>query len=351
MDIVVPKLPRYNVDHLRPKLHVLTMISNVMMYDSRYDLYEKFKQHMAALGVNLITIELAYGDRAFEVTEKNNPNHVQLRTWHEIWHKENALNVGLAYLSQVHPDWEFVGWFDADIEFIDGPIAIERALHALQRYMIIQPWSTAFDKGPEDNNGGGNIIGTHRSFMYSYKKNLKFDKTYAGWHPGFAWMARREAIENLRLIDIGILGAGDRHFACSSVGRMEDSIVDGLHPEYAAELMHWQERAMPQIQMNVGYVNQTIGHGWHGNKHCRGYATRWEILKKRQYRPRKHLYTDVQGLYGLQPSEWQLRDDISRYFESRNEDSNEFLDPLYQKVFPKVTLESMKTKKPAPKKK
>jgi len=44
--------------------------------------------------VVLYTVEISYGDRPFEVTTPDNPRDLQLRTEHELWHKENALISG-----------------------------------------------------------------------------------------------------------------------------------------------------------------------------------------------------------------------------------------------------------------
>jgi hypothetical protein len=43
-------------------------------------------------------VELAFGNRPFEVTDPDNPRHVQVRSGHELWHKENLVNLGVARL-------------------------------------------------------------------------------------------------------------------------------------------------------------------------------------------------------------------------------------------------------------
>jgi len=98
------------------KLHVVTMISNPVRYKSRYRLYKQFKDYMSAeQNVVLHTVEVAYGDRPFEVTDRDDPNNYQFRTSCEIWHKENALNLGIARLPC---NWKYMAWVDADIEFL-----------------------------------------------------------------------------------------------------------------------------------------------------------------------------------------------------------------------------------------
>ena len=97
-------------------LHVVTCISNPVRYASRWRLYRRFAETMRTAGVHLVTVELAYGERPFEVTEVGNPDHVQVRlpSSDELWHKENLLNLGISRLPR---DWRYVAWIDADIEF------------------------------------------------------------------------------------------------------------------------------------------------------------------------------------------------------------------------------------------
>ncbi len=85
------------------EMYVITMISNPCRYKARYETYRKFKKVMDDAKIKLITLEIAFGDRPFEVTERNNPFHLQFRTIDELWHKENALNIAINYLSQLDP--------------------------------------------------------------------------------------------------------------------------------------------------------------------------------------------------------------------------------------------------------
>ena len=96
-------------------LYVVTCISNPVRYKTRYDLYRKFAKHMAdSPNVELYTTEMAFGNRAFEITERDNPRHIQVRSFYELWHKENMLNLAIQRLPE---DWEYVAWIDADILF------------------------------------------------------------------------------------------------------------------------------------------------------------------------------------------------------------------------------------------
>src|ERR1700684_2396379 len=83
-------------DQLPYPLYVVTTVFNSPRYRSRWRLYEDFAKMVAEAGAILYTVEVAFGDRAFAVTEASNPRHIQLRTNTELWFKEQAINLGVA---------------------------------------------------------------------------------------------------------------------------------------------------------------------------------------------------------------------------------------------------------------
>ena len=108
----------YHVNHLADQFHVVTVISNPVLYKSRYRLFKRFEKHMRESGIrHLHVIEIQNGHRAFQVTQENNKYHTQLRTTDELWVKENAINLVVQRLARSFPDWKYIAWIDADIEF------------------------------------------------------------------------------------------------------------------------------------------------------------------------------------------------------------------------------------------
>lgn len=303
--------------HKEPaKLYVVTPVSNPCRYQSRYRLYKQFEKMVTDAGAELYTIEAAMGNRPFAITEENNPRHIQLRTWSEIWHKENLINIAISRLPQ---DWEYVAWIDGDVAFA-RPDWVSETLNQLQHYHVVQMFSIAHDLNPNHES-----FQKHYGFVYSYLNNLKGNKDYSNWHPGFAWAARKSAIDHLGgLIDYAILGAADRHMAFALAGRVHETIHSKINGGYAQELKLWEERAETYIKRNIGYVPGLLMHHWHGKKRDRRYKERWEILVSNNYDPDLDLKRDWQGLYILTDRNIKLRDDIRAYFRSRNEDSIDF---------------------------
>lgn len=303
------------------KLHVICTIANPIRYASRYRLYKKFRRHMIECGVNFWTVEVAFGHRPFHITHPNQPCNLQLRTHNELWFKEQSLN---ALVNELPLDWQYVAWVDADIEFQRwrGPHAWYReTVHQLQHHKVVQLFQTAIDLGPN-----GEALQVHEGFVHRYLRGLSCDAPYLRGHPGYAWAMRRDAWDEMGgLFDRAILGAGDNHMASAWIGKVEDSVNKNVSPAYMKHLLAYQEQCERYIRRNIGYVRGTIQHEWHGRKRDRGYADRWKILVDNQFDPDTDLKRDWQGLYQLADHgdlrSMKLRDDIRRYFRSRNEDS------------------------------
>jgi hypothetical protein len=300
------------------------MISNPEMYKSRYDLYHKFAAELLRHDVVLITVEVAFGDRHFEVTQAGNPNHVQLRTWDILWAKENALNIGISRLPE---SAQYIGWIDSDIQFVNMDW-VQAGIHALQKYMIIQPWSECIDKGP-----AGQAMEQHTSFCSLYIKKGRAavlageSGAYYGTvgstfgHPGYAWLARREALDMIGgLPDWAILGAADHHLALALIGSVGRSNPGGLHTEYTRRLLQLENLCESKIKRDIGYVPGVILHDWHGSKKSRRYKERWKILQDHNFDPATDIVKDTQGLYQLNANKIGLRDDLRAYFAARDED-------------------------------
>lgn len=314
------------------KFHVITMISNPVRFHTRYELYRDFAKHMQDSGANLWTVEVAFGNRPFEITKAEAPQDIRFRTLDEIWHKENALNLALARLPE---DWEYVAWIDADLLF-HNPRWVQETVQQLQHHEIVQLFAYALDLGPNMEP-----MQMHRGFVKGYwdegfkcpnikKPQLGSPDYYGGFggktgsfaHPGYAWAATRKALTDLGgLIDFAVLGSGDHHMAMALIGEVERTFPSQIASRYAQKMLRWQERAEMFVKRDIGYVKGTISHYFHGKKKDRKYRERWEILVGNKFDPDKDLKRDTQGLYVWTDNNIRIRDEVRAYFRQRNEDS------------------------------
>lgn len=295
-------------------LYVVTCISNPIRYKSRYNLYRHFAKHMEDSGAILYTAELATGKREHAVTEHGHHRHLQLRSYDELWHKENMLNLAMRHLPH---DWEYVAWIDADVQF-SRPDWVNETIEQLQHYDFVQLFSHATDLSPMYEP-----MKTHSGFVYDWYHNPESVAKggYATFsHPGFAWAARRDALDSVGgLIDHSILGSGDRHMACAMIQKVEHSYNNKVNDNYKSMCLDWQDRVQKYSKGNVGYVGGSINHFWHGSKNNRGYSSRWKILIDNDFNPALDIFRDTQGLYRLTDEKPSLRDAIRKYFRSRHE--------------------------------
>jgi hypothetical protein len=331
--IVHHRAPLGTAAHLHGQLHVVTAVINTRRYGARYRLYHDFVAHMAAQHAQVWTVECAFGDRAFAVTDATNPRHIQVRTRSEIWMKEALWNLGTARLPA---DAHYVLYSDADVMY-QRPDLVNEIVQMLQHHPVVQPWSECIDLGPDYQ-----IVGRHESFAWSHhcgRRKRAFGEGgyyYAGplrggavnaWHPGFAVAMRREAFDVLGGFPAwAILGSGDNHLMWSLLGEAHRSVHPLTNRGYRAALRELEERA-GELRRDLGCVRGTITHGWHGKKRDRRYGDRWKILVDHQYDPERHLKRDWQGLPQLRDRDDEasigLRDDIRRYMVSRHEDSTD----------------------------
>lgn len=332
-------------DYIREPLYVITPVFNPIRYKTRWKLYQRFAKMVHDAGAILVTVEAAFGERnpALKTDAQAAPvdfqpkqsqagdrmhQYLKVQTSQELWLKENLINYAMARLPH---DWKYVAWVDADVAFA-RPNWVGETIHQLQHYPIIQMFSQAVDLDPEYQ-----IIKTHKGFVASLLESdgaaPPDDYYYAdpnhnklSWHPGFAWAARRDAIDNLGgLIDWGIVGSGDNMMAHALLGNAANILRTGVHPAYRRMTMAWQTQAETHIRRNIGMLSGLLLHYWHGKKRDRRYRDRWKILIENRFNPDLDLKRDWQGLWQLvdhgDDRSRRLRDQLKGYFRARNEDS------------------------------
>lgn len=299
-------------------LHVIGVVSNPVRFHSRYRLFRQWLAEMEATpNVRVYVVELAYGDRRFEITDPANPRHHQVRSHQAIWHKENMINLGIRHL--LPKDWKYVAWIDGDVHFCN-PNWAQEALHALQTHPLIQPFQHALDLGFE-----GDVLSSFDSFSSLARRGVRMQTCptdpYRFGHSGYAWCASRRFIEQVGgLMDFPILGSADHHQAWAAINGVDNSVHGGVGEAFKRRCRDWQRRAYMITKGNVGFVKGRIEHSWHGPKASRAYRSRWGILIDHKFDPDTDLMYDQQGLLML-IGKPKLEQAIWSYLTNRNEDS------------------------------
>ena len=309
------KMAIANNDPLEEKLNVIIVISNPCLYAKRYILLKEFVKRIEEEEehVNLFIVELVYGNQKFIITNKNNKNHLQLKTEVPLWHKENMINLGVKYL--LPKDYKAFAWIDADIEFDSSTWALD-TLKILNGYKdIVQLFSHCIDMDQEKNN-----LNIFNGFGYCFEKQKNYTtKGTDYWHPGYAWAITRKAYEKTNgLYDKGILGSGDSIIAMSLINKCNSIINVNYHIDYNNSMLNYQNTAS---KLRLGYTPGIIRHHYHGSKANRKYTERWKILMNYKFSPYSHITYDSSGL--IIPTNYfsqEFKDEIYNYFKERKED-------------------------------
>ena len=295
-------------------LHVVAVISNICKFKRRYELMEQFiSRYEQYTNIKLYVVELAYGDQEFQITSSSNPNHLQLRAEHALWHKENIINLGIQKL--LPPDWKAVAWIDGDIEFENTNWASD-TLKVLTKFDLVQLFTTSFDL--DENDIPMTIF---QSFGYKYCNGEKFNHNRGVnyWHPGYAWACTRDFYYKIGgLYDKGILGSGDYILTQGILNNI--ACGDKNLREFHNDIKKYVDN-ISSLDIKLGFVPGNIRHFFHGSKKNRKYVERNQILLKYNYDPIKDIKYDENGI--IVPTDnfpQEFIDDILKYFKQRNDD-------------------------------
>ena len=302
-----------NNDKIEEKLHVIMVISNPCEYIRRWELARKFIKHMNENDdIILYIVELIYPNQTYHITDSDNSKHLQLKTEHVLWHKENMINLGVKNL--LPENWKAMAWVDADLEFENIYWASD-TLKILNGYKdIVQCYSHCADLNKKECT-----MRIFTAFGYNYEIGKKYNKNGNDyWHPGFCWAITRKAYEKIGgLYQNSILGSGDHNMALALIGSNK-SINTNADPSYKKNI---NELVNKISKLRLGYVPGVIRHFYHGSKANRKYMERWKILVDNKYNPYKHITIDENGILIPTPEcPQQILTDIIKYFKERNED-------------------------------
>lgn len=309
---------KYAIKHNEPiedKLNVIIVISNPCLYAKRYKLLNEFVKRIESEeeNVNLFVVEMIYNKQKYFVTDKNNKNHLQLKSEIPIWHKENMINLAVEKL--LPKDYKAFAWVDADIEFDSNSWALDTLKILNGCKDIVQLFSHCLDMSNDESN-----MSIFNGFGFSFSKNKKYtSKGLDYWHPGYAWAITRKSYEKLgKIYDEGILGSGDSIIALSLINKVQNMTNINYHDDYNNSMLNYQSKAKT---LRLGYVPGIIRHFYHGSKFNRKYTDRWTTLINNKYSPIKHLKYNDDGI--LIPTDFfseEFKNDIMKYFKERKED-------------------------------
>lgn len=366
-------MPYIVPDRVAEPLYTIIPYYNPWRWRSREKHTIRAIKHFQDSGAVVVLIEAAFNRREFAFadsglhgTPANCPplgadhrfrhKYIGVRTRDELWIKENLINLAV---SQLPYDWQQVAWLDSDVHFV-RPNWVGETIHQLQHYAFVQMFSHARDLSPEYEvlpesyphadgvsfaqawRAGSLEPPTEEAARHHHGKH--HHKRHHHKHhphpypprvwPGLAWACTREAWDAVGgLLDVAVWGGGDYHMAHALIEKTEGMMRNDLHRNYKKLVNQWYERCRTHVRQNVGVVEGSIFHHWHGRKTDRGYNAKHALLAKIGFDPPRHLKRDFQGIYQLNDDRStayvQLRDLMRRIAMERDEDSNDTRLDLY----------------------
>ena len=281
-------------------------------YANKLENLKRFRESSKRQGLKLLLVELAFGDKAFEVPGDVADIIVRRRTSSVLWQKERLLNIGLAHL----PTIETVAWIDGDILF-ENDDWIGTAERLLQQFPVVQLFDTAAWLDPN-----GKIERSEHGT--AYEKALG-EKDVVSAHSGFAWAARVSLLKKHGFYDRDIVGAGDAHMAYAMWDEWQS--WGGLEwrqlfytPEHLADIDKWSKAFYDDVRGNVSYVPGKVFHLWHGTQENRDYLNRYIAVKNQGYDPTTDLRIGESGCWEWASEKPELHRSVREYFTLRMEE-------------------------------
>jgi hypothetical protein len=190
---------------------VIAALFNPVSFESRYTSYLLFEQHMLSFGIYMMTIELTVGNQTFQVTDTNNPRHLQFKTDDILWYKENLINIGI----KRSPDHcQYIAWIDLEVEFLNRNW-VRDTMNALENSKVVQLFEIVQILGPEAqildaHMAYGQCYAKNRTGLYPGKLKNKYKMSIKNYcAPGYAWAAKKSTLLEIGgLFDKGIVGDG-----------------------------------------------------------------------------------------------------------------------------------------------
>ena len=320
----------------------MTVYFNFLGVRRKLENYHRFREESKRQGLPLLVVELAIGDRPFELEEGDADVIVRRRGSRKnlLWQKERLLNLGLEQLPE---ECTKVAWLDADVLFPnDGWVA--RCESLLDDHDVIQLYSEAvklprrglrrFDpeaapEGPADGQKCYGIVASLEQGLYDGQGSAGPGGYLA--HPGFAWAARRDVLRHIGFFDRNLTGSSDSVMARIVLGfplapLRRRRLVDGHAAAWA-----WKVRRHVK---SVSFLDGTLLHLWHGSYKHRQYVMRGAaLMRRRSFDFSKDVRLGADGLWEWVDPDNGWVDDMRSFFRKRNEDGRWQEEVVHRHVF------------------
>lgn len=299
------------------RLCVISVYFNPANYRALFENFSYFSERLKKQNIKLITVECAFNDNPFHF--KPNEDVYQLRSSSIMWQKERLINYGISKLPN---DCDYFAWIDGDIIFPDNWNEI--AIHELQKNDIIQLYKKVFHLPKGLKIYDGSKMPFFQSVMWQYKihknwLNRRKEKELSFSSPGFAWAAKREVFDDIKIYDKNIVGSGDTFLVDCLLDSWEiHGFASKFTPAMKVHMMDYCDK-LKNKNPKVGYIPIDIYHLYHGSLKNRSYMDRHKAILDHNYNPQTDIVL-MNDVYEWATDKPEMHKMIKDYFYSRMED-------------------------------
>lgn len=301
-------------------LWIVTTHYNPAGYARRQRHSERFRAHLHACGLRVLTVECAFGDQPFLLAPA--PDVLRVRARDVLWQKERLINLAIASLP---PACTKVAWIDSDVLFENPAWAVETS-RLLDRVALAQPFASIIrlPRDAEVYTGTGHTMPSMAAVLARDPHAARTATYDRHGDTGMAWAARRELLAH-GLYDACIAGGGDHAMAHAAAGAWEApclSRIIGGAGGYRAHFMRWAEPFHRAVGGAIGVVDGSALHLWHGDTADRHYVDRHHALNAFGFDPHHDLRVGAGGCWEWATAKPELHAWMADYFHRRREDGD-----------------------------
>lgn len=288
----------------------------------------RFSASVRRQGLPLLIVELAFGDQPFQLADTLAERVLRLRASDLMWQKERLLNLGIAALPD---DCDQVAWLDNDILF-ENDDWVARTTALLADHALVQPFERVCWLGPDQSRlpddaprgmGEGCCLpGMAAAMARSVTPRRDLLDYQRHGHTGFAWAARRAALQRHGLYDRAIIGGGDlimahAFYADRDFQRGLNPYSNKLGARERASIATWSGAFAADLHDPPVAVPGAVLHLYHGALGTRGYEQRLGILKDANFDPVRDIALAGNGCWRWDSPKPALHQAVAEYLAHR----------------------------------
>ena len=305
----------------------LTTFFNPERFRRRKVVYDIFRENARRQGLQLLTVELAFGDAPFELRAHDAEILIHVRAGKDavMWQKERLFNVGLDHLPTA---CNALAWLDCDVVF-DNPAWVEETAELLCRHVVVQPFSLAAHLPPgratmkiREACPPGSDRRPSSGYAYTYGRSSPLEDPLVVGHAGFAWAARRSLFDGIGFYDKMIVGGGGAILACGLLGRSTSRLTHLMPDALVDDQRQWIAAMSARVRGSVRYTRGSLLHLWHGPRRREALPSALRLLQRHSFDPRRDIRKADSGCFVWAGSKPRLAKGVARLFWLRNEDNS-----------------------------